>query len=100
MPVARVPEASGSKVQAREAMWPATSHGSGATGPAWAFTVPPWAGSLEQPHGNAPKLRRMGEESSTLTCADSFTRLLGGLRCAIEKVHNARPQTVLGSDDQ
>ena len=29
-----------------------------------------------------------------------FKRLLGGLRCAIEKVHNARPQTVLGTDDQ
>ena len=30
----------------------------------------------------------------------SFKRLLGGLGCAIEKVHNARPQTVLGTDDQ
>src|SRR5947208_9675332 len=49
---------------------------------------------------DAPKLRRIGEESSTLTCADSFTRLLGGLRCAIEKVYHTRPQTVLGSDDQ
>src|SRR2546430_13217100 len=29
-----------------------------------------------------------------------YTTLFRSLWCAIEKVHNARPQTVLGTDDQ
>src|SRR5437773_10063078 len=53
-----------------------------------------WGREFGAAEGIALKLRRVGEEYSTVTLADSFTGVVGGRWCAVGKLDHARRKRV------